>query len=101
MQHKLRMEPDQVVEAAVRAVKLARQFTDDVEFSAEDAFRSEEADLMQVYQLARENEMLQTRLSRLDTGAATGLTVSTAAAAPAATIRINGTRIFFIGPLND
>ena len=42
MQHKLRMEPDAVIEAAVGAVKLARQFTDDVEFSPEDAGRSEE-----------------------------------------------------------
>ena len=41
MQKKLRMQPDQVVEAAVNAVKLARQFTDDVEFSPEDAGRSE------------------------------------------------------------
>ncbi len=41
MQHKLRMQPDQVVEAAVRAVKLARQYTDDVEFSPEDAVRSD------------------------------------------------------------
>lgn len=41
MQQKLRMEPDQVVEQAVWAVKYARQFTDDVEFSAEDAGRSE------------------------------------------------------------
>ncbi len=41
MKMKLRMEPDQVVEQAVRAVKLARQFTDDVEFSPEDAGRSE------------------------------------------------------------
>ena len=41
MQHKLRMSPDQVVEQAVRAVKRARQFTNDVEFSAEDAGRSE------------------------------------------------------------
>ncbi|WP_028455016.1 2-isopropylmalate synthase [Chitinilyticum litopenaei] len=41
MQHKLRMEPDQVVEAAVKAVKLAREYTDDVEFSAEDALRSD------------------------------------------------------------
>ncbi|MBD3669361.1 MAG: 2-isopropylmalate synthase, partial [Gammaproteobacteria bacterium] len=41
MQHKLRMEPDQVVEQAVRAVKRARQYTDNVEFSAEDAGRSE------------------------------------------------------------
>ncbi|MDR9436336.1 MAG: 2-isopropylmalate synthase [Thiohalophilus sp.] len=41
MKMKLRMEPDQVVEQAVRAVKRARQYTDDVEFSAEDAGRSE------------------------------------------------------------
>ncbi|XZG70176.1 2-isopropylmalate synthase [Chitinibacteraceae bacterium HSL-7] len=41
MEHKLRMTPDQVVEAAVKAVKLAREYTDDVEFSAEDALRSD------------------------------------------------------------
>lgn len=41
MREKLRMEPDAVIEAAVSAVKLARQFTDDVEFSPEDAGRSE------------------------------------------------------------
>ncbi len=41
MEHKLRMTPDQVVEAAVAAVKMARQYTDDVEFSPEDAGRSE------------------------------------------------------------
>ena len=41
MEHKLRMTPDQVVEAAVAAVRQARQYTDDVEFSPEDAGRSE------------------------------------------------------------
>lgn len=41
MEHKLRMSPDQVVEQAVKAVKRSRNFTDDVEFSAEDAGRSE------------------------------------------------------------
>lgn len=41
MKMKLRMEPDQVIENAVRAVKRARQYTDDVEFSPEDAGRSE------------------------------------------------------------
>lgn len=41
MEHKLRMSPDQVVEQAIRAVKRARQYTDNVEFSAEDAGRSE------------------------------------------------------------
>jgi len=41
MQHKLRMTPDQVVEAAVASVRMARQYTDNVEFSPEDAGRSE------------------------------------------------------------
>ena len=42
MQVKLKMDPDQVIEYAVRAVKRARQYTDNVEFSPEDAGRSEE-----------------------------------------------------------
>jgi 2-isopropylmalate synthase len=41
MQYKLQMSPDQVVEKAVSAVKLARNLIDDVEFSLEDASRSE------------------------------------------------------------
>ena len=41
MEEKLRMSPDQVVEQAVAAVKRARTHTDNVEFSAEDAGRSE------------------------------------------------------------
>jgi len=41
MQHKLRMSPDEVVEAAVKAVRMARAYTDNVEFSPEDAGRSE------------------------------------------------------------
>ncbi|MDP1606239.1 MAG: 2-isopropylmalate synthase [Rhodocyclaceae bacterium] len=41
MEKKLRMTPDQVVESAVKAVQLALEYTDDVEFSAEDAVRSE------------------------------------------------------------
>ena len=41
MEHKLRMTPDQVYEASVEAVRYARTFTDDVEFSAEDASRSD------------------------------------------------------------
>ncbi|MEH6501430.1 MAG: 2-isopropylmalate synthase [Pseudoalteromonas distincta] len=41
MQHKLRLQPDQVVEQAVRAVKRARNLCPDVEFSCEDAGRSE------------------------------------------------------------
>jgi 2-isopropylmalate synthase len=50
MQHKLRMQPEQVLEAAVRAVKLAREYTDDVEFSAEDAVRSEVDFLCRVFE---------------------------------------------------
>ena len=42
MQAKLRMQPDQVLERAVVAVKLARRYTEDVEFSPEDAGRSDE-----------------------------------------------------------
>jgi 2-isopropylmalate synthase len=41
MQRKLRMQPEQVLEQAVRAVKRARQYTDNIEFSPEDAGRSE------------------------------------------------------------
>src|SRR5512141_1371515 len=49
MQHKLRMTPDQVVERAVKAVRLAREYTDDVEFSAEDAVRSEMDFLVRIF----------------------------------------------------
>lgn len=41
MEMKLRMSPGEVVERAVWAVKRARDFTDNVEFSPEDAGRSE------------------------------------------------------------
>jgi len=41
MREKLRMQPDEVVEQAVHAVKRARKYTDNVEFSSEDAGRSE------------------------------------------------------------
>ncbi|HFC7426742.1 TPA: 2-isopropylmalate synthase [Neisseria meningitidis] len=41
MEYKLKMKPKQVIEAAVKAVKIAREYTDDVEFSCEDALRSE------------------------------------------------------------
>ncbi|HEX4330515.1 MAG TPA: 2-isopropylmalate synthase [Usitatibacter sp.] len=50
MQHKLRMEPEAVLEAAVRSVKLARQYTDDVEFSAEDAVRSDVDFLCRIFE---------------------------------------------------
>ncbi|NIN36994.1 MAG: 2-isopropylmalate synthase [Gammaproteobacteria bacterium] len=41
MREKLHLEPEQVLEQAVHAVKRARQYTDNVEFSPEDAGRSE------------------------------------------------------------
>lgn len=41
MEKKLRMQPDEVLAAAVRAVKRARDYTDDVDFSPEDAGRSD------------------------------------------------------------
>ncbi|MGS0741375.1 2-isopropylmalate synthase [Glaciimonas sp. GG7] len=41
MEKKLRMSPDQVFEQAKMAVRYARQFTDDVEFTPEDSSRSD------------------------------------------------------------
>ena len=40
-EHKLRMNQAQILEEAVKAVRLARSFVDDVEFSAEDGSRTE------------------------------------------------------------
>ena len=41
LQYKLKKSQQQVLDEAVAAVELARQYTDDVEFSAEDATRTE------------------------------------------------------------
>jgi 2-isopropylmalate synthase len=41
MKYKLKMAPDEVIKRAVDAVSYAKTFTDDVEFSCEDAGRSE------------------------------------------------------------
>ena len=41
MEKKLRMEPTQVIDQAVRAIKWAREYTDNIEFSPEDAGRSD------------------------------------------------------------
>jgi 2-isopropylmalate synthase len=41
MEKKLRMEPSQVIDQAVRAVTWARDYTDNIEFSPEDAGRSD------------------------------------------------------------
>ncbi len=50
MERKLRMSPDQVLEQAVAAVRRARRYTDDVEFSAEDAGRSDPDFLCRVFE---------------------------------------------------
>ena len=50
MEKKLRMTPDQVVEQAVKAIGWARKYTDDVEFSAEDAGRSDIDFLCRVFE---------------------------------------------------
>ena len=42
MQMKLKMQPEEVIEYAVKAIKRARKYTDDIEFSPEDAGRSDE-----------------------------------------------------------
>ncbi|MFZ5639432.1 MAG: 2-isopropylmalate synthase [Bacillota bacterium] len=52
MQHKLKMTRPEVIEAAIAAVKHAKKYTADVEFSAEDAFRSELDFLCQVLEAA-------------------------------------------------
>ncbi|WP_054028365.1 2-isopropylmalate synthase [Bacillus sp. FJAT-28004] len=50
--HKLRMEKEQVLETAERAIRYAKQYFDKVEFSAEDAGRTELDFLCQVVEMA-------------------------------------------------
>jgi 2-isopropylmalate synthase len=52
MKMKLNMTPDQVVQQAIRSVKRARNWTNDVEFSPEDAGRSDEDFLCRVIEAA-------------------------------------------------
>ncbi len=52
MERKLRMRPDEVLEAARQAVRLARRLCADVEFSCEDATRSEVDFLCRVVEAA-------------------------------------------------
>lgn len=49
MEYKLRMKPDEVVERAVAMVKYAKRFCPDVEFSAEDASRSDPEFLCRIF----------------------------------------------------
>jgi 2-isopropylmalate synthase len=52
LQHKLRMGREQVLEEVDRAVRQAREYSDDVEFSAEDATRTDWDFLVQVFSAA-------------------------------------------------
>src|SRR5919109_4200727 len=49
LKHKLRMSREQVLEAAVKAVRYAKKHIDYIEFSAEDASRSDPDFLIQVF----------------------------------------------------
>jgi 2-isopropylmalate synthase len=52
MEYKLRMNRDQVVQAAVDAVRYARALADNVEFSAEDGSRSDRDFLCRIFEAA-------------------------------------------------
>ncbi|NNL87141.1 MAG: 2-isopropylmalate synthase, partial [Myxococcales bacterium] len=54
LEHKLRMGREQVLEEVDRSVRQARRFVDDVEFSAEDATRSDWDYLVKVFTVAKE-----------------------------------------------
>lgn len=54
MQYKLRMNRDEVVKAAVEAVRYAKSFTDNVEFSSEDGSRSDRDFLCRIFEAAIE-----------------------------------------------
>ncbi len=54
LEYKLRMSRDEVVNAAVEAVRYAKSFTDNVEFSAEDGSRSDPDFLCRVFGAAIE-----------------------------------------------
>ena len=55
MEHKLKMSPDQVLAEAASAVARAREYTDDVEFSPEDASRSDFDFMCDVLRVAVDN----------------------------------------------
>ena len=55
MEHKLKMTPEQVLAEAASAVGRAREYTDDVEFSPEDASRSDFDFMCDVLQAAVDN----------------------------------------------
>ena len=54
LRHKLRIDEDECLERAIAAVEQARRYTDDVEFSAEDATRTDPDFLLRVMKAAAE-----------------------------------------------
>jgi len=52
MKHKLQMPPEEVLNAVAESVTFARNFTDDVEWSAEDASRTEDDFLCKAVEIA-------------------------------------------------
>ena len=52
MEKKLNLQPGQVIEAAVSAIREAKKYTDDIEFSCEDASRSEPEFLYRIIEAA-------------------------------------------------
>ena len=52
MEKKLNMTPEQVISRAVEAIKKAKEYTDDIEFSCEDASRSEPEFLYRIIEAA-------------------------------------------------
>jgi 2-isopropylmalate synthase len=52
LEHKLRMSLDDATAMAVKSIKLARNYTDDVEFSCEDAGRTPHLDLCRIVEQA-------------------------------------------------
>ncbi|MBE3590705.1 MAG: 2-isopropylmalate synthase [Firmicutes bacterium] len=54
LQHMLRMSEDEVIERSAESVRLAKRYVDDVEFSAQDAGRSERAFIRRLLEAAIE-----------------------------------------------
>ena len=54
MEHMLRKTPEQVIESSVAAVRLARQYVDDVEFSGQDVMRADFEFVIRLYREAIE-----------------------------------------------
>lgn len=52
MEKKLQMTPEQVIARAVEAIRVAKEYTDDIEFSCEDASRSEPEFLYRIIEAA-------------------------------------------------